>query len=407
MAQESSLGVLVFPWLPLKRKAVVGDICFAPITVGPSSQDVPSDIGSRLRIFRRFHKEPAEEPPTRELEPVAECAILAQADGIPIREFRRDQWLPVFGAIEAFCFAALAENEFWATSSFSAPYVNSSCFQSYFLGDDILVFPLRKRGPGEMQSWEYEDVVLTMPLQCSLAREVNWNDDFLSALWTVLDAKQLDPTLEQLRQAIWLFNRANTDDYQGLSVQQLQQEVVMIVEALEYLFGERKAEKLAPKVVSAIAATGEEITCAPPRIADCWVSKIKVPNNSRCLYYWLRELIQVRHHTVHGFAWGSNKWAWHVDEHLLMAAFVFPLIIKSILAADDLYELTEGDTVRLGVIDKLLYMDNWGREEEHGESNWSKAFRDHKDKQALDKMAAHLREIEAEGNPISPDRGTT
>ncbi len=410
MAQQSSLGVLVFPWLPLKRKAMVGDLCFTPVTMGPASQDVPSDIGSRLSIFRRFWKDPG----TGQLESGGKCAIMAQADGEPIREFPSHQWLPVLDAIEAFCFAALAANEFLPQSWFSTPYVNSSCFQSYFLGDDISVFPLRRRDFVVRSSWGYEDVVVTMPLQCAVVRQFKWKDAFLCALGAALGSDQLPEPLKDLREAIWLFNRANTDDHQGLSVQQLQQEVVMTVEAFEYLTQRRSGHEVAECVARIVEGvwTATSSTSSgllqTSRLSGKWLARQvrdgHMNSDHTPLYYWLRELHKRRSKIVHNLEKPpENEWAWTVSEHLLMAAFVFPLIIKSILAADDLYELTQGDTVRLGVIDKLLYKDNWGPQERHGESNWSKAFRDHKDKQLRDKMAARLRELQAEGEPIIPD----
>ena len=244
-------------------------------------------------------------------------------------------------------------------------------------------------------------VAVTEPLQCGLARDVDWDDVFLLSLWPAM--RPPPDALKTLAQAIWLFNRANSDD-QWQSAQQLQQEAVMSVQALEYLFG-IKGQKLEEKVADCLATDGE-MRCRPPRVDGSWMGGFNI-SNRRCVYYWLRDLIQLRNDTFHGQALKDREWAWAVDEHAVMAAFVFPLVVKCLLVHEGPYELTKADEIRLRAIDKLLCVDNWGPEQQDGQSNWSKVFQDVKNERGTERIPSDLCKAQAEGKPISPERGAT
>ncbi len=373
MSEERPKAVAALPWLQIEREAKVGDIRFVPFDIGsPPDLTDSNEVSRRLSIFRRIEREFERDDKWGMPLPKSTCTIIMLDGQGPLGVFTEDDWTEVIDAIQAFCFACLAANKY-RTSAGQGPYANSSCFQVYYLADSP-VFALRGRGICVLSNWNYEMLVVTEPLQCGLARDLDWDDVFLSSLWCAM--KTPPNSLDTLTQAIWLFNRANSDE-QRYAIEQIQQEVVMIVQALEYLF-DSKGESLAAKVANCFPTDGE-IQCRPPRVGGSWIGTFNI-SNRRCVYYWLRELIQLRHDTVHGNPLSSKRWAWAVDEHALMAAFVFPLIVKCFLADEGVYRLTEKDKVRLGVIDKLLYMNHWGTEEGETQSNWSNLFLNAKNK---------------------------
>ena len=72
--------------------------------------------------------------------------------------------------------------------------------------------------------------------------------------------------------------------------------------------------------------------------------------------YWVWELYRLRNDYVHGNDISKRSWAWNPSDHLLLGAYVFPLLTKTILAADKKYILSNVDQGKLLAIDGLLDM---------------------------------------------------
>jgi hypothetical protein len=49
---------------------------------------------------------------------------------------------------------------------------------------------------------------------------------------------------------------------------------------------------------------------------------------------WLEELYDLRSSVVHEGGHHAHRWGWQLSEHLVMAAFVFPLTVKLLLEAE-------------------------------------------------------------------------
>lgn len=84
---------------------------------------------------------------------------------------------------------------------------------------------------------------------------------------------------------------------------------------------------------------------------------------------WIEELHQRRSSIVHGF---EESFAWSDSEHLEMAAHVFPLACKLLLAREDIYLLTKEDRWACASIDPILAKVDWGAEGSYG-TRWREA----------------------------------
>ncbi len=74
---------------------------------------------------------------------------------------------------------------------------------------------------------------------------------------------------------------------------------------------------------------------------------------------WMNEFHQYRSTFAHGAGSSSRTWGWVPLEHLVMAAFVFPLIVKLGLAKEGHYSLTLDDKADCQSVDLLLSQSNW------------------------------------------------
>ena len=58
----------------------------------------------------------------------------------------------------------------------------------------------------------------------------------------------------------------------------------------------------------------------------------------------------------------NRSWGWLPSEHLVMAAFVFPLVVKMSLVQEGRYALSRADEIRCRAVDALLTRAGWATE---------------------------------------------
>jgi len=87
---------------------------------------------------------------------------------------------------------------------------------------------------------------------------------------------------------------------------------------------------------------------------------------------WIEELYDVRSKSVHEGTADGQTWGWAPSEHLVMAAWVFPLAVKLLLQRDGHYACSDIDKARCLTMDKLLAVTDWAGETEGGSrlSKW-------------------------------------
>ena len=80
----------------------------------------------------------------------------------------------------------------------------------------------------------------------------------------------------------------------------------------------------------------------------------------------MEELYDLRSKSVHKGAVVGRSWGWTPFEHLIMAAWVFPLVVKLLLGRDGHYLLSDDDKCHCLAVDKLLAATHWGEAIEGG-----------------------------------------
>ena len=85
---------------------------------------------------------------------------------------------------------------------------------------------------------------------------------------------------------------------------------------------------------------------------------------------WAQEFYHLRNQYTHANDGRVRTWGWHPIEHLVMAAFLFPLAAKLLLKAEDVHASTEDDEGRLHAIDRLLELQGWGQPTGVYPTNW-------------------------------------
>ena len=261
----------------------------------------------------------------------------------------------------------------WAGNEYFTPigsYVNDTNFQLYLQRftepPEYVSLRYRKRdgrvlygGPkhGQMHS--------TMPLYAS-SSQYHVETAFLSGL----DAANIagSPSVSDLKSVLPLVRLANTDN----DVMTLEAEAALMGFAFEQYLGADKARDLAVKFDALFSPYGKTTAGAAqamrpgiypdpdPRYNEAqrgWlVSKI-----------WMLEFYQYRSVIAHaGGSLTGRTWGWSPFEHMLMAAFTFPLAVKLRLVTEGHYALSREDEVRCRAVDVLLTQTDWVPENSSG-----------------------------------------
>jgi hypothetical protein len=173
-----------------------------------------------------------------------------------------------------------------------------------------------------------------------------------------LDPSLINPLLkasastdfEKYELAIFNFNNANTDsDLVSPFI-----EMVLTCSAFERLYKieNSKESSLAKMFLGDLYFQGEQKN--PPKRE-----------------VWIRDFYQSRNQFAHGKKMVLKKSIWSIQEHLLLGAFIFPIIVKINLQQDGLCTLDDDDKYRIYFFDHLIKCSNLFREINY-ESKWNR-----------------------------------
>lgn len=276
----------------------------------------------------------------------------------------------------------------WATSHyfprFGGPYTNSSVFRVFGQGYKgaepvhITLSSRRRDGSNWDGGYRHGKFTASVPLQVSIKDVTEVDEPFLAALDRAYAAKS--KTIVRLRTALPFVQLANTDD----DVMSEHAEAILMGSAFEQVFATEKKRELTTAfgdllkrhgsvTVADAQKTRPDINIHPDYAATqptWWVHQ-----------KWIEELYDLRSSAVHDGGHGQRKWGWSLNEHLVMAAYAFPLTVKLLLAAEGHYTLTSADETQWKSIDKLLGVTGWDGDEDSEEDNgraWHKIVSDAK-----------------------------
>ncbi len=337
------LGFL--PWIAFDNSMAIGPFSFVPYVRGraPFGIDSPAQKTADLLL-----------EPYRTLQGRSvRDAVLVQVTGRePFDELLDEEAQALFEAVELLAFAALACRDYFNFNSIT--YCNRDHFAFYLQqfqdpGGGAGVLTRRRDGhtrkilPREVYRVVMPDYVY--PLRPTIDHAL------LSALWT----SRGSASWEHFFEAILGFNQANTDSNQVPE----QSEAVALVGAFERLYDIRTASKREHALVEAVLPDLQwrpQLGCEACGRAGVSVEKTAValgPTEE-----WLRDFFRSRGGWAHGRRDPTHPAIWTRWEHLLLGAFVFPLVLKGKLRREYGYEPSADDHLRLSVLDHLVCIEN-------------------------------------------------
>ena len=320
-------------------------------------------------------------------------------------EFAKVEW-----AASLLFLASWACNEYFPR--FGGSYVNATSFRvvvQRFSGDvpSYIAISARRRDGHSMDGgYEHGEFEVNLPLQASIRDHADVDDGFLAALDSA--STKNAAIINRLRTALPFVQLANTDDdfmmgpaeaiLMGSAFEQLLRadaSAYRLSKKLGHLFGQfgsvRVADAKAARVNIIVDASPGDSRAwrvwkwlcrfapenAVARRVDQWLAnRLQAAHSSWWVHRkWIEELYDLRSKVVHRGHHGGRNWGWNIFEHLVMAAYVFPLAVKLLLVENGHYGLTDDDRIRCLAVDKLLASVQWvedrGAGDDESDESWT------------------------------------
>ncbi|MYC98016.1 MAG: hypothetical protein F4X13_01980 [Gammaproteobacteria bacterium] len=198
-----------------------------------------------------------------------------------------------------------------------------------------------------------------------------------------------------LHQGIVLFNEANTDAPDMLP----NTELVLTYAAMQQVLGiasKRDQKRFAAKFADAWRP-GRDMPPSKWRRRPSGGSR----KEDRLRAFWASDLKKCRGNLAHGHSAARMPSLWTVRQHLLLASFAVPRLVKQVLSEMQLYDLTDEDERDINAFELLLNLPDVfeasGAENDEGDSldeehAWRLVLRREGDRQLIGRIRRHLEE---------------
>jgi len=385
-----------FPWLTIEDDGWNEDLTFGRFSllpyqrgVSPAGPSTPAQdlIDATLKHYLKYRG--------RDSQPVSTATLIAVDGNLEFDHSDRSLVNELFAFKEVVAFAGLAiRSPAWQEGG---SHCNSTCFEIEIQGQYNPKFGVtrisRQYGGshisffvGEVHCPHFADQFTGIRLDAAL----------IKALWKIHSPDRRS----RMETAIRLFNAANTDSDQ----KSFYEELMEIVSAMEYLLevrGSKKGHALGVNLERDFRpSSGTPRIPRHPLLSNGGLRK-KYRRALTVLGIWAWDLYIWRDYFAHGEIMpDTGKVAQerhHIlepEEHLVLANFAFPRLVKAMLERQKAYTLTEDDRDEIDLFEHLIVLDfdQLAKQLKDDQPNiWDKAVEDFKGERETHRMVARYR----------------
>lgn len=329
-----------FPWVAADEPVALGLVELVPYERGlkPGSLDgiALTDIDAVLANYGV----PAYYPSKRAAESVTQATLLRWPDDAAAAELTEQEVRDRLDMALKIVFGALSARHFGLHTGYcntEAYTVIAQRFTNGRAGDTAVTTRRRDGYTQQFLGDRAHEPRFVRPLHVTGFVKLNLDQALVTALFEVTD-----PDLrERLDAAIELYVLANTDSPQMPE----RTELVLMRAAFETLLEAdhrtvHLVERFAEHFKGALPAT--PIWQPGPFDAKAW--RARWPRNvARPMDAWVQDFCAARNAAAHGSGSKASP-LWSPHNHLLFACWLFPLVVKGILAEEEHYTMTDEDT---------------------------------------------------------------
>ena len=360
--------VIVLPFLRMRTGHTVAGVEFLPLRDGDGN--VPAALETAVAPLERILSGYVDRHGT----PFTNCVVAT----IPGKgwDLSRDDGPAVMWGASLLFLASWACNDYFPR--FRRSYVNSTMFRiigQAYSGDmpvHIAISARRRDRETLGGGYKHGEVTFNVPVQCSIREPAVFDEDFLAGLSAAVAADSEVAGL--LRTTLPFVELANTDD----DFMTEHAEVILMASAYEQLLHGVASKYKLGKNLAALFGQFGSVTVADAQkvrsgitIDDSDTERAAAQPKWWVHQKWIEELYGMRNKVAHKGSYGGRPWGWTISEHLVMAAYVFPLAVKLLLEREGHYALTDIDRGGCLAVDQLLAWAQWVEDEAGRESQES------------------------------------
>lgn len=375
-----------FPWLRISEPIDVGPIHLVPYERGGSPGGSVQAIIDTVTEPYVFSKR----------SPISRATLFRYADHGLLDDLAHDEIEDAFELAGLVTMSGLAARKFFAWK-----YWNREDFQftiQMFDRPDRGAFFQTRRLDGSHSTYiPFENLIVARPVHVSGTNEVDIDVKLLAALLLMREEEDW----LRFRESIQTFNLASTDSVDV----PIETAVVLINGAFERALDvEAKEPELAERFTNVISPMKDLSLSDCGRFSDPEVRR-RFARSDVVRDAWIRDLFRLRGHLAHGRTTVRYPSVWSVREHLLLAGFVFPLLLKQTLASRGVYTLSNEDRDGIDAFEALCCIDHFSVEG-HSPSDfpWHRILRTAGLDRIVEKWLSKCDEISREGD--DPSNGT-
>ncbi len=341
-------GIAFLPWVTSDAERLVGRFLLVPYRLGRSENAASAIPHAQIDQALRFYRDASRRP-------IRQCTLVALADkgiGTALSDAEIED-LFIFG--ELLAFSALSHRRFFQNGfGYVGRDQYALLFQripDHFSGSIALTY--RRRDGGMTQGIGADDFPITIPPHVVWQQSVAYDEQLLQALlqaWMGMSAKDW----QRYYEAANAFNFANTDSEavpHGM-------ELVLLHGAFERALGVGggKTNDFVAELGKCLAIS-DRVKC---RVRGAIQPKPKA-NEPFVLEAWARDFCASRGSVAHGHDYAASKPTWSLPNHLLLASYLLPLVIKRRLSEAGLMTMREGDVALIDAFERLACFDHFRR----------------------------------------------
>lgn len=351
---KSEGGRIAFlPWITLPIAVNVGAFRFVPVKLAEIEAVVGGMMAEAVAATIRTHVDQAGKP-------IESCTVIIRPRGALVWDMPDDRWPFAAGAAKLLALGATSEQRFLGSHIFHG-HMNSTMFRPVnhvaLAGSPYFSMLYSRRGGSlRVGGRKVTDTVFQQPYQIEGTRCDGVNTRLIQA---VIKAEKKAPDLfAAIETALDMFLLGHSE------APELDDHTCIMLSAMAF---ERLLEPKKSGSVGLAESLADLFQRFPHRLisASSW---IKCDNNTKwqaeqltwpLRRKWMKELYEARSSQAHRGPKPEFSSNFEPEKHMVIAAFVFPLVIKLKLVDAGLYKLSSDEIASCGVLDALIDSD-WG-----------------------------------------------
>jgi hypothetical protein len=357
-----------FPWLKIKEDIKIGDIKLHKFKLSEENTNKDRFQITCEKVVKHYYIH------TNHI--IDECTMLSINKKDIFNDFNEEELDFLFSFSEILAFSGLSKREYFG---FGFNYWNKDNFTLVIQGfdekSDGVTIVTKRRDGSTKAYWDGDAFKVNMPFHVN---NIVVTIDITLAKSLLDFQESLGANGIFLTDALFFFNRANTDD----NLISEYQEIVMLVSAFQRLLDCKtgKEDELINRFMTIYNPKQDFNVNHSKRIKNSKYINISMPLREA----WLRDFYQLRNDYAHGKRISERPRIWIPQEHLLLGAYSFPLLVK-ILLSKKYYYLSEDDADDIELFEQLIEINILKKPKDSEKWEWDKIRSDYKFHKAVER----------------------